>query len=239
MVRNNLKCSPRIQRHKAETMQGGGVAGLCEAHSFHGLFRDAQRVFLCVLYPASFPMTQTWINPCVNQSQNHSQCPRASARSVLTGRRLRRAAYFLVLGGGAVGRNKLRPSRVRTPRAEGGAGTARVGPNWNAFGRHAPRAARVQRASGPIGTPSDATRRGGAGTARAGSSRQLPPRLRGYSIRPSPPPGMMVKGRTAGHFAPVSLRAVVRLRNGRSDAPDRSQGGRRGRSSSRRPPPGP
>ena len=35
---------------------------------------------------------------------------------------------MLGVGCCSVGRNKLRPSHVRTPRAEGGAGTSRAGP---------------------------------------------------------------------------------------------------------------
>ena len=166
---------------------------------------------------------------------SHSPCPRVFARSVLTGRRLRhstcwgracpssRSQQVTTLprsdatrrGRRGYSARRARLERCRTPRAE----AARV----------LRRRARLERFRTPRAE-------GGAGISRAGPSSQLPPRLRGDSTRQTPQPGMAVKGR---RFAPVNLRAVVQSRNGRSGGPGRSRGGRRGRSSSRRPPPGP
>ena len=59
----------------------------------------------------SFPVPLQWVKQRASQPQNRSPCPRASARSVLTGRRPRDVPAPPLHG-----RNKLRPSR-RPPSA--------------------------------------------------------------------------------------------------------------------------
>ncbi len=78
----------------------GNVAGSREAHSFLAPSVTPEGRF-CVFcgkkdspFPVPFPVDKVWVKSRASQPHNHSPCPRASARSVLTGRRLKHSACW-------------------------------------------------------------------------------------------------------------------------------------------------